>query len=193
MEICNSEFKYIHLSNLCSNSEGNCTYRLPVKWPKCYWNKTPFKWFCLDGRIPMSKIFKWGGTIPSHQFCFLIDSCICNWCTAIQYHSKENIIHTDPTLRLLSLCHPITHHVRETHWLGLLGRIHYNWSWVSTGIILMSAHFDMCSSMNSLRHKMSLPVPSLSLQTKPSLFNPLPSGVTFTLVAFVVKNYMVKN
>lgn len=59
---------------------------------------------------------------------------------------------------------------------GLVGQNSLHWSWVSTWIILMSAHFDMCSSMNSLRHKMSLPVPSLSLQTKPSLFNPIPPG-----------------
>lgn len=136
MEIYNSKFKYIHLSSLCSNWVGNCAHRLPIKWPNCHWNKRPFKWICLDGRIPMSKVFTYHTilwlTIPNHQFCFLIESFICNWytaiqwCTAIHCHSNENLLHSDPTLRLLCSCLAITH-MPEKHigWLGFLGRIHY--------------------------------------------------------------------
>lgn len=119
MEIYISKFKYIHISNLCSYWVGNYTHRLPIKWPNCHWNKRPFKWIFFGWKNTYVKSFYMGRqlathtilwlTIPNHQFCFLMESLFCNWCTAIHYHSNESILHNDPTLWLFSSCLVITH------------------------------------------------------------------------------------
>lgn len=158
MEIYNSKFKYICLSNLCSYWIRNCAHRLPVKWPNPHWNKRPFKWIFLDGIIPVSKAFTGEGsqllhtilwlTIPNHQFCFLMESFICNWCTAIHYHSNENILHSDPTLRLLSCCFAIIH-VSEKH---------IDWAcWAEFTALVFGFHLnysDVCSFWHVQQHEL---------------------------------------
>lgn len=159
----------------------------------------------LDWRLPAWELFAWEGShllctvhwmcFPDHQFYFLMAPFSCNCCTAIRYHRNENVPHSDHTLRLLS-CY--RHHfvalpppTRQRNALArLAGQNSLHWFWVSTWIILMSAHFVMCSSINWVRRKKSLPILSLSLLTKPRQFNLIHSGAMLTLVVYGVKNRM---
>lgn len=104
------------------------------------------------------KVFTWDGsqlphtilwlTIPSHQFCFWMESFICNWWTAIHYHSNENIPHNDPTLSLLNCCLTITH----------MSEKHIGWAcWAEFTTLVLSFHLnysDVCSFWHVQQHEL---------------------------------------
>lgn len=169
MEIYNSKFKYICLPNMCSYWIWNCIPCLPVEQLSPHWNKRSFKWhFWIEEYL--WKLFTWEGSqllhtilwmsFPDHRFCFLMECFICNWCTAIHYHRYGNVSHsggpsncwaaTDTTLLP---CHQPTHQSNALARLAGQNLLHS--FWVSTWIILTSANFFMCSSINWAIHKMS--------------------------------------